>query len=74
MLCKQLSGMELIIGIAQTCIGIIISLVGFKLYNPFKNKNDEEWEKQWYKKFGTFFKIAGPAISLLGLHKIFTNF
>jgi hypothetical protein len=62
--------MELIFGIGNIVIGIIMTLIGFKVYNPFKGKNEPEKEEQWFKKFGTFFKIGGIAILIWGLIKL----
>ncbi len=62
--------MELVFGIGNIVIGIMMTLIGFKVYNPFKGKNDPEKEEQWFKKFGTFFKIGGISILIWGLIKL----
>ena len=51
----------------------MMTLIGFKVYNPFKGKNEPEKEEQWYKKFGTFFKIGGIAILVTGIIKMIGN-
>lgn len=61
--------MDLVPGIVNIGIGIMMSLIGFKVYNPFKGKNEPEKEQQWYKKFGTFFKIGGVVILIFGIVK-----
>lgn len=61
---------DLFFGIGNILFGSIMALIGFKVYNPFKGKNDPEKEEQWYRKFGTFFKIAGIAILLFGIIKL----
>jgi hypothetical protein len=63
--------MELIFGIGNIGIGIVVTLVGFKIYNPFKQ--EPEKEELWYKKFGTFFKIGGIAMLIFGLIKTLGN-
>lgn len=65
--------MELIFGIGNIGIGIMITLIGFKVYNPFKGKNEPEKEGQWYKKFETFFKIGGIVILIFGIIKTIGN-
>ena len=61
--------MDLFIGISNLFFGIVITLVGFRVYSPFKGKDDPEKEERWYKKFGTFFKIAGILILVVGVIK-----
>ena len=65
--------MDLYFGITNILAGIIMTLIGFKVYNPFKGKNQPEKEEEWYKKFGTFFKIAGIAVFLFGLFMTFSG-
>lgn len=65
--------MELFFGIGNMVMGIIMTLIGFKVYNPFKGKNEPEKEKDWYKKFGVLFKIGGIAILLFGVFKTIQN-
>jgi hypothetical protein len=61
--------MELIFGINNIVIGSYMIIVGFKIYNPYKNKNEKEKEEKFYSKFGLFFKIGGIALLLFGLIK-----
>ncbi len=63
--------MDLIFGIGNIGIGIVMTSIGFKIYNPFKQ--EPEKEKLWYKKFGTFFKIGGIAMLIFGLIKTLGN-
>ncbi|MEY5048543.1 MAG: hypothetical protein RLZZ175_1902 [Bacteroidota bacterium] len=65
--------MDLIIGICNLSIGLIMSLLGFKFYNPFKGKNEPEKEELWFKKFGAFFKIGGIIMLILGVLKTVSN-
>ena len=59
--------MDLFFGIGNIGIGLLITLIGFKIYNPFKGKNTPEKEELWYKKFGIFFKIGGILLLIVGL-------
>ena len=61
-------------GFATPIIGLMLTLIGFKIINPFKGKNEPEKEEAWYKKFGLFFKIAGIALLLGGIAELFRNF
>ena len=65
--------MDLFFGIGNIAIGLMMTLIGFKVYNPFKVKNETEKEEKWYKKFGTFFKIGGVAILIFGTIKMIGN-
>lgn len=65
--------MELVFGFGNIGIGVIMSIIGFKVYNPFKNKNTPEKEELWFKKFGTFFKIGGIIMLILGVLKTVSN-
>jgi hypothetical protein len=65
--------MDLFFGIGNIGIGLMMTLIGFKVYNPFKGKNEPEKEELWFKKFGTFFKIGGIAMLILGVLKTLTN-
>lgn len=66
--------MNLFFGIGNIIIGIMMTLIGFKVYNPFKSRKEPEKEKQWYKKFGGFFKIGGILMLVIGLFKTIVNF
>ncbi len=59
--------MDLVFGIGNVVFGILITLIGFKIYNPFKGKNEIEKEEKWYKKFGKLFKIGGVIILIFGI-------
>lgn len=65
--------MEVFFGIADVGFGIIMTLIGFKVYNPFRGKNEPEKEEQWYRKFGLLFKIGGMAILIFGIFKTIGN-
>jgi hypothetical protein len=65
--------MELVFGIGNIGIGAIMTLIGFKVYNPFKGKNEPVKEELWFKKFGTFFKIGGIVMLIFGIIKTVTN-
>lgn len=59
--------MELFFGISNIGFGLILALIGFKIYNPFKGKNLPEKEQEWYKKFGTLFKLGGIGLFVWGM-------
>ena len=52
--------MDLFLGIGNIGIGIAMILIGFRIYNPFKNE-------QLYNKFGTFYKVGGIIVFVLGI-------
>jgi hypothetical protein len=62
--------MELFFAIGQLIAGIYMTLVGFKVINLFKGKNEQEKEEQWYKKFGVFFKYGGIVLVLLAIFQL----
>ncbi len=49
--------MEYFFIIGGLIIGTIFVTIGFKIINPFKEKNESE--KEWYNKFGRKMKIIG---------------
>jgi hypothetical protein len=54
-------------GLISLAIGVYISLIGFGVVSPSKDKaKGEEWRKKW----GTFMKIAGPFIAAFGIFNI----
>lgn len=55
---------------ANLGFGIILTLIGFKIYNPFKGKNQPEKEREWYSKFGNLNKYAGIALIIFGAIKL----
>jgi hypothetical protein len=59
--------MSLFFGVVNIVFGVIFCLIGFKHYNPFKGKNIPEKEAEWYKKYGTFFKIVGIVLFIGGI-------
>ena len=61
--------MDLFFGLGNIVVGLMMTLIGFKVYNPFKGKNEPEKEEQWYKKFGMLFKIGGIAVLIFGIIK-----
>jgi len=65
--------MDLFFGIGNIVMGIVMTLIGFKVYNPFKGKNEPEKEEQWFKKFSTFFKIGGIVLLIFGIIKTIGN-
>jgi vacuolar-type H+-ATPase subunit I/STV1 len=54
------------IPVANLFIGAIMTLIGFKIYKPFKKDKEEEYNR----KYGDFYKIAGIAIFLYGFIKL----
>ncbi|SDK62987.1 hypothetical protein [Flavobacterium noncentrifugens] len=66
--------MDLFYGFFNTLLGILATLIGFKIYRPFKSKDgNTEKEELWYRKFGTFYKIGGIFMLVLGVIKLLNN-
>ena len=65
--------MELLFGIGNIVIGTMMTLIGFKIYNPFEGKNEPEKEALWFTKNGTFFKVGGIALLAFGIFKTIVN-
>jgi len=63
--------MENLLYFGNVLIGILFTLIGFKIYNPFKGKDQPEKEELWYRKFGTFFMITGPLLVIFGIILLF---
>jgi len=59
--------MDLFFGVGNIVFGLVLILIGFKVYNPFKGKNMPEKEEQWYKKFGTLIKVGGIVVFIFGI-------
>jgi len=55
----------------QLIAGIYMTLIGFKVINLFKGKNEPEKEQEWYKKFGGFFKYEGIGMTILAIIQFF---
>jgi hypothetical protein len=54
-------------GIGMIVFGALISLYAFKVIPISKNpEKSAEWEK-WWSKYGTFLKIAGPSLVVIGI-------
>ena len=51
-------------GIGFIVIGIVLSLYGFGQIQASKNA---EKNAEWLSKYGTFLKIAGPCLVVLGM-------
>ena len=56
-----------LVGLLEVLAGVYVTLVGFGVVAPAK---DPEYNKRWLKKFGTFMKISGPLIMLVGFVKL----
>lgn len=54
-------------GYFNLVLGITMTLIGFKVYKPFKKDNEE----QTYRKFGNLFKYGGIAMTIWGLLRVF---
>lgn len=54
--------------------GTFLTLVAFRIYNPFKNQANKEKEIEFYKKSGPILKICGPALLIIGIIQILTHF
>lgn len=61
--------MDFFFSVGNIIIGLFLALIGFKVYNPFKGKNQPEKEEEWYNKFGTIFKVIGIGILIFGIIK-----
>ena len=54
-------------GTGMIIFGILISLYAFKIIPISKNPDKSaEWDK-WWSKYGTFLKIAGPSLIVIGV-------
>ena len=60
--------MDLFFTVGNIVIGIILTLIGFKIINPFKN--NPEFEEKWNKKYANLFKIIGIILILFGVIKL----
>ena len=65
--------MDLFFAIGNVGMGMMMTMIGFKVYNPWKGNKEDKKEALWYKKFGTFFKIAGIALLIFGIIKTIEN-
>ena len=66
--------MDLFFGINNIIFGIVMMLVGFKVYIPFKAGGDTEKQELWYKKFGTLLKFLGFFMLIFGIIIMFKGF
>lgn len=62
--------MDLFFAVGNIIVGIILTIIGFKIYNPLKGKTTPEKEKIWYDKYGIILKLVGIIVFLLGLSKL----
>lgn len=62
-----MEGIENFYGYFNLVLGTIMTLIGFKVYRPFKKEKEEET----YRKFGNLYKFGGIALIIWGLIKIF---
>lgn len=53
-------------GFFNLALGTVLTLIGFKVYKPFKKDKEEEMNR----KFGTFYKVAGIGLIIWGLIKV----
>jgi uncharacterized membrane protein YfcA len=66
--------LDLIFGIGNVLIGLMMTLTGFKVIKNTKWKDEPEKEELWHKKFGLFFKIGGVILFVGGVFKIVNFF
>ena len=59
--------MDWFFAIGNIVFGLVMTLIGFKVYNPIKSLGDPEKEAAWFKKYGTFFKLGGAVILVIGV-------
>ena len=62
-----MEGIDNFYGYFNLILGTIMTLIGFKVYRPFRKDKEEEI----YKKFGNLYKFGGIALIVWGLIKIF---
>jgi len=55
-------------GIWFIAIGVYLSLVGFR---NIKSSRNNDKNKEWLDKYGTFMKIGGPSLIVIGLLRLF---
>jgi hypothetical protein len=58
--------LEYFYGFFNLFIGIVCTLIGFKIYRPFRKDKEEEMNK----RFRTFYKVGGIALIIWGLIKV----
>lgn len=59
--------MSLFFPITNILLGLFITSIGFKLYNPWQDQNDPEKEAAWYKRYGKLYRIGGIILTILGV-------
>ena len=57
-------------GLISVAIGVYVTLVGFGVVSPGKDKAKVEI---WRKKWGTFMQIAGPFITAFGIYSVIAS-
>jgi len=66
--------MDLFFGIGNIIVGLIMTLIGFKIYNPHKgNGESEESNEQWFNKYGKLLKFGGLVVLIIGIFKVIDN-
>jgi hypothetical protein len=62
-----MEGIDNFYGYFNLALGTIMTLIGFKIYRPFKKEKEDEV----YRKFGNLYKFGGIALILWGLIRVF---
>lgn len=61
-----MDNLDYLFGFFNLAIGTVSTLIGFKVYKPFRKDKEEEMNK----KFGTFYKLGGIGLIIWGLIKV----
>lgn len=61
-----MDGLDNFFGYFNLLLGTVFTLIGFKIYKPFKKDREEEMNQ----KFGTFYKVGGIGLIIWGLIKV----
>jgi len=65
--------MDLFFGIGNFIIGLLMTLICFKIYNPFKGKNEPKKEEKWYQTLESSSKVGGIALLVWGVFNTMSN-
>jgi hypothetical protein len=54
----------------MVCVGVYVTLVGFRWISPSKPTADPQKVEEWYRQYGWLMRIGGPLIVLFALWRL----
>ena len=61
---------ETILPMVGMCVGVYVTLIGFRWVSPSRPTADPARLEEWYRQYGWLMRLLGPAVFLVSLSRL----